>query len=114
MFHSVGVKELQDSLFAQLDKKWMLITAGNEEKCNTMTAGWGGLGVLWGAPAATCYVRPQRYTKEFLDREDYFTLAFFGEEYREKLALCGKESGRDVDKAEKCGFHIWTAQCGAP
>ena len=55
----------------------MLITAGTEEQCNTMTASWGGLGVLWGAPAATVYLRPQRYTKEFVDREEYFTLAFF-------------------------------------
>ena len=114
MFHSVDVKELNDSLFAQLDKKWMLVTAGNEDCCNTMTAGWGGLGVLWGAPAATCYIRPQRYTKEFLDREEYFTLSFFEENYRPQLALCGKESGRDTDKVKKCGFTVCASQCGAP
>ena len=114
MFHSIEVKDLNDSLFTQLDKKWMLITAGDGEKCNTMTAGWGGLGVIWGKPAATCYIRPQRYTKEFVDREEYFTLTFFGEEYRQQLALCGKESGRDTDKVKACGFTVKTAQCGAP
>lgn len=114
MFHSIDAKELSDSLFAQLDKKWMLVTAGTEDRCNTMTAGWGGLGVLWGTPAATCYIRPQRYTKQFLDREEYFTLSFFEEAYRPQLALCGKESGRDVDKVKECGFTVRAAECGAP
>lgn len=113
MFHTIDVKDLRDCLFGQLDKKWMLVTAGTEDDCNTMTAGWGGLGVLWGAPCATCYIRPQRYTRELLDREEYFTLSFFGEEYRPQLALCGRESGRDVNKAEKCGFTVCTSQQGA-
>ena len=92
----------------------MLITAGTAEHCNTMTASWGGLGVLWGAPAATCYIRPQRYTKEFVDREEYFTLSFFGEEWRKALSLCGSKSGREVDKVKECGFTVKTADCGAP
>ena len=54
----------------------MLITAGNEEKCNTMTASWGGVGVMWGKNAVTAYIRPQRYTKEFVDREEAFTISF--------------------------------------
>ena len=94
--------------------KWMLITAGTAERCNTMTASWGGLGVLWGAPAATIYLRPQRYTKEFVDREEYFTLAFFGEEQRKALTLCGSKSGREVDKVKECGFTVAQAQGGAP
>ena len=98
MFHSVEPKTLSDNVFSLIGDEWMLLTAGNGEQCNTMTASWGGLGILWGAPVATCYVRPQRYTKEFLDREEYFTLTFFGEEYRKQLALCGSKSGRDVDK----------------
>ena len=78
----IDVKSLQDNVFSLIGDRWMLITAGTAERCNTMTASWGGLGVLWGAPAATIYLRPQRYTKEFVDREEYFTLCFFGEEYR--------------------------------
>ena len=70
--------------------------------------------MIWGAPAATCYIRPQRYTKEFVDREEYFTLAFFGEEYRDALALCGSKSGREVDKVKECGFTVKAARCGAP
>ena len=114
MFQRIDPKNLKDNVFSLIGDQWMLVTAGTEEKCNTMTASWGGLGVLWGAPAATCYIRPQRYTKEFLDREEYFTLTFFDEEYRKALSLCGSKSGRDVDKIKECGFTVRTAACGAP
>ena len=49
----IDVKSLQDNVFSLIGDRWMLITAGTAERCNTMTASWGGLGVLWGAPAAT-------------------------------------------------------------
>ena len=114
MLHSVDPKQLNENVFSLIGDKWMLITAGNGERCNTMTASWGGLGVIWGAPAAICYIRPQRYTKEFVDREEYFTLTFFGEEWRKALSLCGSKSGRDTDKVKECGFTVKTAACGAP
>ena len=114
MLKAMDPKKLQENVFSLIGDKWMLITAGTGEKCNTMTASWGGLGVIWGAPAATCYIRPQRYTKEFVDREEYFTLAFFGEEHRAKLSLCGSKSGRDVDKAAECGFTVAESACGTP
>lgn len=114
MFKSVDPKQLNQNFFSAIGDQWMLITAGTQEKCNTMTASWGGLGILWGGPAATCYIRPQRYTKEFVDREEYFTLAFFGEEYRKALSLCGSKSGREVDKVKECGFTVQAAACGAP
>lgn len=111
---SIDPKQLDKNVFSAIGEQWMLITAGTTEHCNTMTASWGGLGVIWGAPAATCYIRPQRYTKEFVDREDYFTLSFFGEEYRKALALCGSKSGREVDKVKQCGFTVKAADHGAP
>ena len=110
----IDVKDLKQNVFSLIGDQWMLITAGTAEKCNTMTASWGGLGVFWGSPAATCYIRPQRYTKEFVDREEYFTLSFFDESYRPQLSLCGSKSGRDVDKVKECGFTVKTAECGAP
>ena len=79
MLHNIDPKQIAGNPFAMIGDQWMLITAGSGERCNTMTASWGGLGVLWNAPVATCYVRPQRYTKEFMDAEEYFTLTFFGE-----------------------------------
>ena len=114
MFKSIDPKQLNENVFSLIGDKWMLITAGTKENCNTMTASWGGLGVFWGAPTATCYIRPQRYTKEFVDREEYFTLTFFGEEYRKALALCGAKSGREVDKVKECGFTVETSPEGAP
>ena len=111
---TVDPKTLNQNVFSAIGDQWMLITAGTADRCNTMTASWGGLGILWGGPAATCYIRPQRYTKEFVDREDYFTLAFFGEEHRKALSLCGSKSGRDIDKVKECGFTVKTASCGAP
>ena len=114
MLTPVDPKSLDLNVFSAIGEKWMLITAGTADKCNTMTASWGGLGVIWGAPAATCYIRPERYTKEFVDREEYLTLSIFPEEYRKQLSLCGSKSGREVDKVKECGFTVKTAACGAP
>ena len=113
MFERIDPKSLDQNVFSLIGDQWMLLTAGTGEKCNTMTASWGGLGVLWGKPVATVYIRPQRYTLEFVEREEKFTLAFFGEEYRKALALCGSKSGRDIDKVKECGFTVETAD-GAP
>ena len=110
----IDPKDVSQNVFSLIGDQWMLITAGTAEKCNTMTASWGGLGVLWGGPAATCYIRPQRYTKEFVDREEYFTLSFFDESYRPQLALCGSKSGRDVDKVKACGLTLCYGAGDAP
>ena len=84
MLRNIDPKQIVGNPFTMIGDQWMLITAGNGECCNTMTASWGGLGVLWNVSVATCYVRPQRYTKEFIDREEYFTLSFFGPEYKKE------------------------------
>ncbi len=113
MFEKMDPKALDQNVFSMIGDQWMLITAGTEEQLNTMTASWGGLGILWNKPVATCYIRPQRYTREFVDREEYFTLAFLGEEYRQVLSLCGSKSGRDIDKVKECNFTTNT-QAAAP
>ena len=114
MFEKVNVEELALNPFDAIGRQWMLITAGTKDACNTMTASWGGLGVLWNKKVATAYIRPQRYTKKFVDEQQYFTLSFFGEEYREALTLCGRVSGRDVDKVKECGFTVGEGMNGAP
>ena len=114
MFQKIDPKTLDENVFSLIHDKWMLVSAGTADRCNTMTASWGGLGILWNRCVATCYIRPQRYTLEFVEREDCFTLSFFGEEYRKALALCGSKSGRDVDKVKECGFTVAGAACGAP
>lgn len=110
----IDVKNVKDNVFSLIGDEWMLITAGTADRCNTMTASWGGLGIMWGEPAATIYVRPQRYTKEFIDREEYFTLSFFGREYKKELALCGAKSGRELDKVKECGFTVACGEGNAP
>lgn len=103
-FIEVKPEQLQWNPFTKIGKEWMLVTAGTKEKFNTMTASWGGAGVLWGKNVATAYIRPQRYTKEFVDAEELFTLTFFGDQCREALNLCGKLSGRDCDKVGQAGL----------
>ena len=100
----ISVEELKDNPFTVINKDWMLITAGNREKHNTMTASWGGVGELWGRYVSTIYIRPQRYTLEFVEREDYYSLCFFGPDCRQALNLCGSKSGREVDKDAATGL----------
>ena len=104
MLKKIDLKDLKDNVFTRIGDQWMLITAGQGEDCNTMTASWGGLGVIWGQPAATVYIRPQRYTKEFVDREPLYTLCFFPESYKKALGYLGTHSGRDGDKVAEAGL----------
>lgn len=104
MLTEYDIQALSFNPFELIGREWCLISAGNRSAHNTMTASWGGLGILWNKEVATCYIRPQRYTKEFVDREDMFTLSFFPEEYRSALNLCGSVSGRDHDKPAEAGL----------
>ncbi|MCF2679431.1 flavin reductase family protein [Faecalicatena contorta] len=105
-FKEIAIEDLQLNPFQKISRQWMLITAGDELESNTMTASWGGLGIMWGKNVATAYIRPQRYTKEFVDNNDMFTLSFLPEEKREALNICGRVSGRDVeDKWAEAGLH---------
>ena len=105
----ISYKELSLNPMTLTDETWWLITAGNGETgCNTMTASWGHLGTLWGhgkdSATAIVYVRPQRYTKEFIDREERFTLSVMGDDYKKQLAYLGSASGRDGDKLAAMGM----------
>ena len=96
--------EFQTDVFSVFDKKWALRTAGDKESCNTMTVSWGGMGTIWGKPVATVYVRKSRYTHEFMDRNDYFTLSFYPEECKKILGVLGSKSGREMDKMNDSGL----------
>ena len=100
----IDIKDLQGNAVSMFDDKWCLITAGTKESYNTMTASWGAMGELWNKDVCFIFIRPQRYTLEFTEREDYFTLSFFGDEYKKALAFCGRNSGRDCDKAKETGL----------
>ena len=105
-FQEVDIQTLSFNPFDKIGRQWMLITAGDSMKSNTMTASWGGVGIMWGKPVVTAYIRPQRYTKEFVDGNDRFTISFLPEDEREALNICGSVSGRDAaDKWEQAGLH---------
>ena len=96
--------EFTTDIFNQFDKKWALLTAGNKDSYNTMTISWGSLGTLWNKPVATAYVRTSRYTHEFMNREEYFSISFFPEQYKNILGVLGSKSGRDMDKMNESGL----------
>ncbi|MDP4180523.1 MAG: flavin reductase [Bacillota bacterium] len=104
IFKSISPEDISENVFKLIGEDWTLITAGTLEKHNTMTASWGGFGVLWGKKVAFIFVRPQRYTYEFLEKQNNFTLSFFGQEYRDVLKLCGSKSGRDINKVAEAGI----------
>ena len=103
-----SVREFPGSPVRRIGDGWMLITAGNIDsgpgRWNTMTASWGGFGVLWGKDVAFMFIRPSRQTRGFADANPLFTLSFFDEKYRDALNFCGEKSGRDHDKAGETGL----------
>ena len=105
-FKEVDVTQLDMNPFTKISKQWMLITAGDEKKANTMTASWGSVGFIWNKNTITMYIRPQRYTKEFVDANDTLSVSFLPEQYRAALNLCGKVSGRDEDKISNAGLTL--------
>jgi flavin reductase (DIM6/NTAB) family NADH-FMN oxidoreductase RutF len=111
IFKPFNIKSLDRNLFSMLDDDWMLITAGKFGSFNTMTASWGGFGILWNKPVAFVFIRPQRYTLGFIENQEYFTLSFFREEYREILKICGSVSGRDTDKVASTGLVPFETAC---
>ncbi len=102
-FKEIGAKNIDSNLFKLISDEWALIAAGNEDGFNMMTASWGFMGEIWGNEYAVALVRPQRYTREFLDDNDTFSLCFLGDN-KEPHKVCGSKSGRDVDKAKETGL----------
>ena len=91
-----------------------LLAAGDKTKSNAMTIGWGGIGTLWQRPAMTVYVAEKRYTKEFMDKAEYFSVMSFDVEYSKILNYMGTKSGRDGDKAAALGLHTAYTANGTP
>ena len=96
--------EFTTDIFKVFDKQWALLTAGNADNFNTMTISWGGMGTLWNKPVATVYVRTSRYTHDFMDENEYFSIGFYPEKYRKTMAILGSKSGRDMDKMKGSGL----------
>ena len=103
-FQPYPIDMLNMNPFTKIGKEWALISAGDKNKCNTMTVSWGGVGVLWGKNVVYIFIRDSRYTKEFIDNGDFFSISFLDNAYRDALNYCGAHSGRDVDKFEEAGL----------
>lgn len=104
IFTDVSLESLDFNPFSKIGKEWMLVTSGDMDKWNTMTASWGGLGVIWHRNVSYVFVRYSRYTYEFMEKNSTYTLSFFPEKYKNALSYCGSHSGRDVDKAAETGL----------
>lgn len=110
-YDKLEASDLPDNVIQLIGKEWMLVTAGDESSFNTMTASWGGIGWLWNKPVAFVFVRPERYTYEFIEKSDYLTLSFLGEANKKIHAVCGSKSGRDTDKVKATGLKpVFTEQ----
>ena len=100
----ISPNEISQNPFELIDDDWFLLSAGDMNSFNTMTASWGGMGILWNKPVVFCFVRPQRYTYKFMESNKLFTMSFFDERFRDALNLCGKISGRQTDKMKATGL----------
>ena len=107
LFSEIKPEQIDKNPFMAIGQEWMLITAGSAEKFNTMTASWGAWGILWHRPVVFCFVRPTRYTYEFMETSDKFTLSFFDGIHKDALNLCGTKSGRAVNKVKEAGLVAW-------
>lgn len=103
-FKEISAFDIEGNFFKKIGKEWMLVTAGDESNFNTMTASWGGTGVIWNKNVVFAFIRESRYTREFIDNGEYFTLSFFGGKMMKELAFCGRNSGRDTDKTAETGL----------
>ncbi len=112
-FKVINPDRIVDNTFELIRDDWMLITAGEAESFNTMTASWGAFGELWHKKVCFCFVRPTRHTYGFMEKADTFTLTFFDERYRDALKFCGTKSGRDVDKVAETGLTPQATESGS-
>lgn len=104
MFKEISAKEIDGNLIKAISDEWMLISAGDKNGYNMMTASWGFAGEMWGEDSVIAMIRPQRYTMDFVEKNDYFTLSFYGNQ-KEIHKVCGSKSGRDVNKTELTGLN---------
>lgn len=106
-YREISPRDIADNLFERIGGDWLLLCAGTEVDCNAMTCSWGQAGILWNKPVATVYVRPSRYTRQFMEREDRFSLSFFAPgSQRNALNIMGSKSGRDGDKVAEAGLCV--------
>jgi flavin reductase (DIM6/NTAB) family NADH-FMN oxidoreductase RutF len=103
-FKEININELCFNPFAKIGQEWFLVTAGDENGCNTLTASWGFMGHMWNKNVFTTVIRPTRYTYEFIEKSEYFTACFLPKDKKDILKFCGANSGRNCDKIKEAGL----------
>ena len=106
-------EDINENPFKLIDDDWFLLSAGSPDNFNTMTASWGGMGILWNKNVVFCFVRPHRYTYQFMERNEFFTMSFFNNTHRKALNICGKVSGRNTDKMLATGLKPFASPKGS-
>ncbi len=112
-YRQIQPDRIPGNIVKMLTDDWMLITAGNDEEFNMMTASWGGLGHLYEKPVAFCFIRPDRYIYQLMEKSDTYTFTFYTEAYRETLQFCGTHSGKEKDKVKESGLTPLTTPSGS-
>ena len=112
-YKKIAPDKIPGNIVKMLSEDWMLITAGDKDKFNMMTASWGGLGFLYEKPVAFCFINPTRYTYQLMENKDTYTLTFYTEAYRDALKYCGSKSGKDTDKVKGSGLTPITTPGGS-
>lgn len=100
----MNIKDIEMKPFSILDEEWALVTAGSKDKFNAMTISWGSFGMIWYKPVISIYIRKTRYTFDFIEKNDYFTVSFYPSQYKDDLKVLGSKSGRDCDKLSEVGL----------
>jgi flavin reductase (DIM6/NTAB) family NADH-FMN oxidoreductase RutF len=102
----VDVEQFSLKIVDLWNAQGLLLTSGDYHSgdFNAMTVGWGSFGVMWGRPFVQVVVRPTRYTFQFMEKYETFTLTAFPPKYKRALQLLGNRSGRDGDKIAAAGL----------
>jgi flavin reductase (DIM6/NTAB) family NADH-FMN oxidoreductase RutF len=101
LFKSISPEEITDNVFKLVGKDFTVITAGKIPEHNSMTAGWGGLGILFEKPTTWCFLRASRYTLELIKKEQTYTMSYFSDEYKEQVLFFGSKTGKNTDKMKE-------------
>lgn len=110
----LDIKEFTPNVYGAFGSQNALLTAGDKTACNTMTIGWCQVGRVWSMPVCTVYVRPERYTYQFMEQHAYFTVSVLPLSEKRTMQLCGTRSGREVDKIKECGLTLRYGAGDAP
>ena len=102
----ITAKEIPFNFNKKMAEQWALLTVKYGNEINTMTIGWADMGYLWNKNVMTVYVRPSRHTFDLIEKSEGFSVSFFDKSYQDKLTFCGRNSGKDIDKIEECGFTV--------